>query len=261
VRFRAVLPLAVLCLSSCRPHAERRESEAPPAASTSVKAAPAPAASDWRALALPPAIARLFETGVWDETPAEFRVIALSFVADGCAARGSRDHAARGAARSCVARVLVLAQKTRPVELSVEAADAGLWLTHLNLMLGASDRLGSCADAREHLRVSTALARRSLAEPTFHVPSYPGKPYRWPADQSATLASLFRFDRAHKTSLAELPARRWRELVSKQAMDSRLQLPWSEVTGKARGARDPRGCALSWQTRFVREFDPDLAST
>jgi hypothetical protein len=92
------------------------------------------------------------------------------------------------------------------------------------------------------------------------VPSYPDKPYRSPADLSATLASLFRFDRAHPTDLAELPARRWRDLVSKHAMDSRLQLPWSEVTGKARGARDPRGCALSWQTRFVREFDADLAT-
>jgi hypothetical protein len=31
-------------------------------------------------------------------------------------------------------------------------------------------------------------------------------------------------------------------------------LPWSEATGKAPGARAPRGCALSWQTRYLHEY-------
>ena len=43
-------------------------------------------------------------------------------------------------------------------------------------------------------------------------------------------------------------------------MDRDIGLPWSEVTGKAKGARDPRGCALSWQTRYLRELDPALAA-
>ena len=43
-------------------------------------------------------------------------------------------------------------------------------------------------------------------------------------------------------------------------MDTSLALPWSEVTGHARTARVPRGCALSWQTRYLREFDPELGA-
>src|SRR4029078_12141223 len=100
----------------------------------------------------------------------------------------------------------------------------------------------------------------SLAEPTFHVPSYPKHAERWPADQTATLASLARYDRAHSTHAAREPLQRWRAYVGQHAFDARLGLPWSEVTGKSKGARDPRGSALSWQTRFLEELDPALSA-
>jgi hypothetical protein len=43
-------------------------------------------------------------------------------------------------------------------------------------------------------------------------------------------------------------------------MDERLGLPWSEATGRTAGSRDPRGSALAWQTRYLVEVDPQLAS-
>jgi len=55
------------------------------------------------------------------------------------------------------------------------------------------------------------------------------------------------------------PARAWRTWMLANAMDATLGLPWSEATGAATGARDPRGCALSFETRYLAEVDLPLA--
>jgi hypothetical protein len=220
------------------------------------------AGDPWAPLDLPSPLSALLSTGHWDGTPPGFRIVALSFLADGCAAQAAREPALREAALACVDRALALAETTaRPRRAQAgDPAEDGLWLSHLALILGARDRLGPCADPDRHRRAAEALAARALREPTLHVPSFPGVERRWPADQSATLAALARHDRAHGTHLADEPARRWRAWVLAHAMDRRLELPWSEATGRAPGARTPRGCALSWQTRYLHEFDPELAS-
>jgi len=218
-----------------------------------------PTPEDWTALELPAPLAKLLEGGKWDATPAGFRIVTLSFLADACATIAAHEPSRRAAGAACVTRALELARKTRPPGLRVERADHGLWLSHFALILGAADRLGPCPDAKEHEEIATALARRALREPTAHVPSFPDSALRFPADQTATLASLARYDRAHAAHLADEPLRRWRAYVLEKAMDPKLGLPWSEATGKAKGARDPRGCALSWQTRYLNELDPTLA--
>ncbi|MBI5544304.1 MAG: hypothetical protein HY901_10470 [Deltaproteobacteria bacterium] len=214
---------------------------------------------EWSALGLSVSLRRLLANGEWDDaTPAGFRIVALSFLADGCAAQARRDPSKQPAARACIDRCLKLARRTGRQPPRPDTDD-GLWLTHYSLILGAADQLGACADPAGHAAVVLALARRSLRDPTRHLASYVADPSRWPADQSATLASLARYDRGHGTHLHERPAREWREHVLEKAMDEKLELPWSEVTGADRTAREPRGCALSWQTRFLQEFDPALA--
>lgn len=213
----------------------------------------------WAPLDLPAPLARLLETGRWDETPAGFRIVALSFLADGCVARAAGEPARKAAALACVDRALELAERTRP-RAQPDPTENGLWLSHHALLLGARDRLGDCVDPLRHRAAAEALAVRSLREPTHHVPSFPGTARRWPADQAVTLAALARYDRAHGTHLLDEPARLWSEWVLAHAMDASLGLPWSEATGRAPGARTPRGCALSWQTRFLDEFDPELAA-
>jgi hypothetical protein len=214
----------------------------------------------WRVLGLQKPLLDLLDSGEFGQTPVSHRIVALSFLADACESQARQDPALHDGAAACIARCLELAQKTRPRKLDAEAANEGLWLSHLNLILGARDALGPCLEPELHRAIATALARRSLREPTFHVPSYASLPFRWPADQTATLASLARFDRAHASHLVQEPAKRWREYILLHAMDRDLQLPWSEATGKAKGARHPRGCAHAWQTRYLREFDPELAS-
>lgn len=217
--------------------------------------APPLSRDDGRVLDLPAALVDLLLHERWTATPRGFRIIALSHLADGCAAQAAQ-HPAES--RRCVARALTLAHGLRPRSFAVErAAEHGLYATHLNLILGAQDLAGGPHDAALHTKLSTALAARALREPTHHLPSFPNTAHRWPADQSATLASLRRHDLAHAGSLTEAPARAWQSWLARHATSDGL--PWSEATGRARNARLPRGCALGYGVRYTAEFDAALA--
>jgi hypothetical protein len=211
-------------------------------------------AADARALAMSERLEQLLTSRIWVGTPPAFRIIALSHVADGCARQAATQ---RGAAQRCVTRALELAAKEQPAKYDPKHPDdSGLHASHLNLILGAQDVVGGAHDADLHARLSGALAQRSQREPTHHVPSFFNGPMRWPADQSATLASLQRFDAAHGQHLAPPAITAWRAFLDTHSADG---LPWSEVTGNARHARLPRGCALSFGIRYTAEFDPELA--
>ncbi|MFO0598893.1 MAG: hypothetical protein U0228_26535 [Myxococcaceae bacterium] len=201
---------------------------------------------------LPPPVSALLETGKWDSTPKSFRIIVLSNVADGCVAQARAVPGSADDAKACVAKVLKLARKLQP-------NDDGLFLSHLNLIYGAADEVGLCPGEAEHRRVSELLARRSLADPLRHAASYASTSLRWPADQSATLASLARFDAAHGTTLVQAPLAAWKQVLE-QHLDPDTKLPVSELTGRGPGAKYPRGCAQSWLIRYTSEFDPALAS-
>ena len=206
---------------------------------------------------LPPVLAALVEDGRWDATPKAFRVIALSHLADGCAQEGVAEPLKRESARQCVARALALAKATTTAApLAVEDA---LWLTHLDLVLGASERVGPCADAALHEAVSEKLARLSLKDPQAHAPSYAALPLRWPADQAATLAALRRYDVAHGAHLSEAPLEAWKRVMATK-LSPAWKLPVSEVTGRGPGAKHPRGCAQSYLTRYLAEVDPALST-
>jgi hypothetical protein len=207
---------------------------------------------------LPPVLASFLKKGKWDATPRAFRVIALSHLADGCAQEGVAEPLKRESAQKCVARALTLARATLPGP--VASLQDGLWLTHLDLVLGASDRVGPCADAALHESLSRRLAAMSLKDAHAHVASYATTPLRWPADQAATLAALGRFDAAHGTHLVAAPLEAWRRVLVEKGMNSEWKLPVSEVTGRGPGAQHPRGCAQSYISRYLAEVDPALSA-
>lgn len=210
------------------------------------------AASDSPSFELPKRLEKLLEDGKWDSTPASFRIIALSHLADGCAGQARAHPELEPEARKCVEAAL---RRAKALPKSVH----GLHLSHLNLIYGAADQLGACADPTEHERITRELARRSLADPLRHAASYEGISLRWPADQTATLASLARFDAAHGSTFLKAPLDGWREVMAKH-LDAKTGLPESEVTGKGPGAKHPRGCAQSFITRYLAESDPELAA-
>ena len=110
------------------------------------------------------------------------------------------------------------------------------------------------ADARLHARLAQALAAAAARDPSGLGSSYPGTRERWPADQSATLAALARFDRAHHAATASVPYARYRQAVEAH-VDAETGLPYSELSGHGSG-KLPRGCALSYSTRYLAELDP-----
>ncbi|MFZ5470644.1 MAG: hypothetical protein ACOZIN_14520 [Myxococcota bacterium] len=214
----------------------------------------------WEMLELSAPVRQVLKSGKLEATPKGFRIIALSHLADGCAEQGVRSPKLRAAAVACVERAFELAKKEQPSKSPLAEEPQGLWLSHLNLILGARDRLGGCADAALHAAIARTLLERSLVDSTRHVASYSNQNFRWPADQAATLASLARYDRGHGTTLHAEPFLAWRQWVERHAFDDELGLPWSEATGKAKGARHPRGCAQSFSARYLAEVDPALAS-
>lgn len=253
------MPLALPFLAVLAASAAPLAPAVPLAPAAPALAAPAPLPSELPS-DLPAPLTELLRHGRFTGTPASFRIIALSSVADACAARAAAEP---GPARACLTRTLELARKTRPASLRLDAPDArhGLWLSHLALVLGAGDPGGACLDAALHRRVAEALAQRSLAEPLAHVPSYPDVRARWPADQSATLAALARYDRAHGTQLLGAPLRRYAAVLAEHtARAARADsLPPSELTGAIATGPLPRGCALSFTVRYLAEADAPAA--
>jgi hypothetical protein len=201
---------------------------------------------------LPVAAARVLDGGRWDDTPSAFRVIALSQLADACAEQGQRPER-RAAAVACLDKIERAARRLQ----NPEVASEGLFLTHYALILGAQDRVAGCVDQKRHARLAARLAAMSLEDPTAHAPSYPTTSLRWPADQSATLAALHRFDLAHGGHTVDMPLSRWRAVIATH-LDAR-GLPWSEVTGHGPGATVARGCAQSYLSRYLAEVDPALS--
>lgn len=205
------------------------------------------------ALELPARLDTLLTTATWDATPAGFRIITLSHLADGCAGQGLTHPARRENAQRCIQRTLNLAQRSMPAQSLSEVRD-GLWLTHLNLIYGAADQLGACPSPAIHRQLSERLAAMSLADKHAHAPSYATASARWPADQSATIASLARYDRSHRTHLHDRPSAAWQAVVG-----TSQALPPSEITGAGPTSRYPRGCATAFLTRYTAEFAPELS--
>src|SRR5437870_458386 len=105
------------------------------------------AVSDTPTFELPKRLEQLLENGKWDSTPAAFRIIALSHLADGCAGQAKAHPEFTPDARACVEGALKRAR-------ALPKWNDGLYLSHLNLIYGAADQLGTCVDEGEHERVT-----------------------------------------------------------------------------------------------------------
>ena len=178
-------------------------------------AAIAAAPSPWTELGLPSSLQRVLDKGNFAGTPAGFRAITLSHIADGCVAQAKEKPERAEAAKRCVVRAYAQGLALQPKACPKGVCDAQalattadpLFLAHLLLVMGANDAMGTCADEALHLELSRALAEASVADPFAHLPSYRSLPLRWPADQSALLAGLHRTDVAHATSFHVEPTK------------------------------------------------------
>ena len=136
----------------------------------------------------------------------------------------------------------------------------GLYLSHLNIALNAYVKVNT-SDQYHKLaqRISEHLANLTLKDPYVHVPSFYDYTYRFPADQTATLYSLYLYDMNFKKNISKEPIQRWLKYMAEKGTNPQWSLPVSEVTGSNDTSQFPRGCALSWTVRYMTPFAPQEA--
>lgn len=228
-----------------------------------LSAAPSP----WASLNLPPSSQRVLEKGAFTGTPAGFKAITLSHLADGCRWQAQAAPERIDAAKACIdaafSRSIELLPERCPVVDDRRRCDADalvaeenpLALEHLLLVMGAADAVGACPDEALHRGLAERLSRLSVEDPYGVVPSYRNVALRWPADQSALLAALARTDAAHGTHFAAPAVERFFSVLDAKGLHA-SGLPKSELTGKGPGAAYPRGCAQSFISRYLAEVEP-----
>jgi hypothetical protein len=166
------------------------------------------------------------------------------------------------AAKNYLEKLAAFATAAPGTDLAKLDTQDPIYLSHCNIVLGAYKRgTGSDRYKEQNRRISEFLANRSAADPFFHPPSFRNQPYRWPADQAATLYSLWLYDRNFGTTFSKIPIDRWMTFIKKKGTSKKWGLPISEVTGKASYSPLPRGCALSWTVRYQHFFAPREADS
>ena len=137
----------------------------------------------------------------------------------------------------------------------------GLYLSHTNIVLGAFKRLtGSDRYFELNKKISLHLANKSLSELGYTIKSYPPED-RWPADQAATLFSLYLYDRNYGQSVGAAPISKWVMYMQGEGRDVETGLHKSELTGRNPYRHTPRGSAMAWSVRYMSKFAPEEAKS
>lgn len=192
--------------------------------------------------------------------------IALSNLAEACLNFGVHHAEHYAEAQDCIATVVNVAlnPELSPYGMPVEDVDSfgeyGIYLSHLNIVLGTWKQLTK-DDSYTTLntRISEHLAEQTIQEQQHTLKSYPDLPYRWPADQSVVLYSLFLYDQNYGTDISKEPIELWTNYMKQHGTDPETGLHVSEITGMYPRAEQPRGCALSWTLRYMAHFAPEEA--
>lgn len=163
------------------------------------------------------------------------------------------------AARAFDSRVSPYERDPREVE---RFEDYNLYLSHLSLVLGA--RRMACGDGAAgdddafHTRINAHVREHSLTSHNAHARSFPYSE-RFPADQAATLASLYLYDLTHDTELARDPIDAWLQTMALPENLAEHGLHRSSLDDEYPHAQNARGCALSWTSFYMPQFAPDEA--
>lgn len=201
-------------------------------------------------------LARPFMVFKHDRTPASFRVIALSNLAEYCGRRGQTNCLRRTAEIALDPRLSPFGDRDLR---TVKLGSHGLYLAHLLVILTeVRARLADKQyDAHLHL-VARHLRERSHKSPNHHIASYPRDSARYPADQAVVLFALHRYDKIFGTKASQPLIREWLDFMATQGA-TRDGLHRSEVAGAAPWGGDARGCAMSWTIRYMAAFAPAAA--
>lgn len=192
-------------------------------------------------------------------------VIALSNIAEGLVNYGIRHPTQHEVIVPLLHNALTLAthpnmRHASDIANPSASGENGLFLTHVNIILGAYQRFsGDTQYVSVNQHISEYLATTTLQDHQKHVHSYPEVGYKWPADQAATLYSLYLFDRNNGTTLSVQPIQEWLAYMKTEGTDGTTGLHYSEVSKTIEYWKYPRGCALSWTVKYMSRFAPEDA--
>jgi hypothetical protein len=190
-------------------------------------------------------------------------LIALSNMAEGLVKLALSQREKKEEVITLLDKIVNIAEMVSPWGCSLEKVDNledyGVYLSHLNIVLGMRQLLAKDNKYfKLNKKISEYLAERSLSDPQKHMKSYPNKTQKWPADQTATLYSLYLFDKNYNTNISGKPVAEWLNYMKTNATDKKTGLHYSEITGSKYG-KYPRGCALSWSIYYISFFAPEEA--
>jgi len=131
------------------------------------------------------------------------------------------------------------------------------FLGHLNMMLCAHQYLGGGAkhEARLH-EISSALARRVIASPFFHIETYPKQIYNM--DNAVVAASLVLYDRLYPDR-ATGAGQKWLEWSKAHLRDPETGLFCFELDEEGKPIQLSRGSGAGWNSFFLYYVDPAFA--
>ena len=190
-------------------------------------------------------------------------IISLSYLSEGLVSYSIRRP-------FLLAEIVPLAKKAVEIAIAVAPFDdvnkkaqwgkEGLYLSHLNVILGAYQRLtGEQLYLTLNRNISEYLSQRIIDDPNHNIHSYGSYAHVWFADNAVTLYSLYLFDKNNNTNLSWEPIQKWLNYMETEGTDPKTQLHYSELMRLEAYSRYPRGCALSWTTKYMSQFAPQEA--
>lgn len=156
----------------------------------------------------------------------------------------------------------------QPIDQVLDLGDHGLYLSQLNLALGAHRAITQSGEHDAlHKRISKHLRALSLRDGDYHAPTHPAlkdaksakQAYKRPADQATLLASLYLYDKLHKERLSDKPIEGWLKLMQARHTDPERKLHLPTLDETLSFAKLPRGSALSQTILAMHQFAPAQA--
>ncbi len=192
----------------------------------------------------------------------ERELLTLSLISDGLNERASRHPEKREYYSDLSRKAVELVLNSGEFAFSNRRIweDQGLFLSHLNIILGSYHAISNdtsylCLN-RE---ISEFLVNQLRNAPFYTIRSYGSMNNRWSADNSATLYSLFLFDKNNGTNRSKAIISEWLNVIKNEGTDVIAGLPVSEITGCETYSSTPRGCGLSFSVYYMSRFAPDEA--
>jgi len=199
------------------------------------------------------------------DSSVEQTIFTLSFLAETLCYYAEKHPQAKPQMLAGISRIIELVLKGTITPFRV-LEQPGLWneynlyLTHLNIILGKY--LGMTDHCEYHLlnsRICDYLAEKIVTHPYMNIKSYPNHPELWPADNAATLYSLYLYDVNFGTNISAQPIRAWLDYMDQDGLDETTGLHLSELTGMHEYSQYARGCAMSMTVKYMADFAPKQA--